>query len=1188
MEKSKFTGMLQKAVLLCFILTFSLISCDGPEDNVSNEPVVRSISVIRNPADIGDAFQGEVSTLQFLITINGENIFPVDLLGGNIQIGRYAAGQLIPDENITIHQDTPRVTASGQPSPVKIVFNGLQTGTHNFAISFQGERAVFSIIARQTQVGSVAVTHDHGEVFGGVQNTLHYRMAITGTPTFPIDLRGPYIQFRLVTPQGLENLPEGIVVNPGSISLSNAASAPFSFLVNRPAGAVYRLVALVHDRPSAPFDLVVSPSSLAGEITISGTPAMANQRLETVTGRLSGIGTLSFQWQRALYPNSFNNEDLNADNIPGATNNFYDVQNNDAGYRIRVIVSREGFSGVVISSPTNTVPTSANESIFGTVTTTGNAEPEGTLNVNVSGLPGGAVHTIQWQRRWLGDLGFVDIPNANGNSYVVQHHDANFAIRAIVTAQGFNGYISSTPTSLVPARLVATHIDIVRNTTPLPQSLTINVTEANEQLEPQLLSFGGRQITITIRGGSGSSNILSLDGSGSMFTVGSGVTLILENIELRGISGNNSPLITVSGGSFVMGEDSKISGNINTSSSVFGGGVSVINSGEFILDGGNITQNRADEGGGVFVRDSVFEMQSGEILNNTANAGGGVYSQNAVFDMSGGNISDNTAVFGGGVMTQSDGIFEMTDGTIADNTASLRGGGVFVGVYGLFVKRDGEIIGNNAVNSGGGVFVSSSQLGDANRALFVMFNGLIDDNQSFQGGGVGIGQNGTFELRGGTVSGNRAVGAESSGGGVFASGAASPNTAFFFMFDGTVTENTSERVGGGITNHSQAQFAMFNGIISKNEAEVFAGGVFNTSAFFMLDGSISGNKAPQSGGMQNHGLFFMEGGIIHGLNADSELANTSPVGAVLITLAGGESLRGTLGAQGQIQPIALIHRENTSLNWTLHVENGLLLSPITATGMTVTEVPSNLIGSNMQLLLRAPDLPSSSENWDLLSGLVTERTGDSILFRWPTWSIPINSWAFSIEFWENNEITEVHEGTVTLELGHAATTPFSSFTASPPVPRVTSIVIPGVSTAYLNRNGIAEAMLAVGPTTGRWIGNPLPITASITIVPDFVIPPGTRQVLMAFFFPPGTQGPESIYESTRAFTSGANIVPFNQWNRAAGLPSGSLMPQQQTTQPQVIRPELFQLSQEQEPLMRLQQPAVEFEFFPPPMRNRFR
>jgi uncharacterized repeat protein (TIGR02543 family) len=219
---------------------------------------------------------------------------------------------------------------------------------------------------------------------------------------------------------------------------------------------------------------------------------------------------------------------------------------------------------------------------------------------------------------------------------------------------------------------------------------------ADESINPFNLSYSGKNnITIILRS-TGSLRTIDLSSIGSMFTVGNGVTLILDNnITLKGRSGNNTSLVTInSGGTLVMNTGSIITGNS-------GSGVSV--SGTFTMKNGTISGNTSR--GVTLGYNGTFTMENGTISSNTN--GGVAVSDNSTFTMYGGDISNNTTsttLYGGGVYAG--GTFTMYGGRISGNTAEAAGGGVHMVNGHTFTMYGGEISGNTA-GAGGGVFVNS-------------------------------------------------------------------------------------------------------------------------------------------------------------------------------------------------------------------------------------------------------------------------------------------------------------------------------------------------------------------------------------------------------------------------------------------------------------------------------------------------
>jgi len=361
------------------------------------------------------------------------------------------------------------------------------------------------------------------------------------------------------------------------------------------------------------------------------------------------------------------------------------------------------------------------------------------------------------------------------------------------------------PPNVPPGNTIAEQLEWIRNNAQNNSSFIIDVS-IGENIAPQNLHFGGMTVGITLRG-TGVMRTVGLSGNGSLFTVGSGVTLTLDNnITLRGVQDNNASLVRVNnGGILVMNGGSVITGNITNSS---GGGVHVGMGGVFTMRGGEISHNAASGGtawtggGGVIVNGGMFEMERGAISNNIANNSGGVHvGLGGVFVMRDGEISNNTSNgAGGGVFTHS--VFDMHGGRIFGNTSGSLGGGVNVysdaNGIGIFTMHSGEISGNTARSNtgsiqGGGVFVNGT---------FDMRGGEIANNTAVghtwgQGGGVAIGcyVRGLFVMRGGKISGNTVVSNGQNwvnGGGVHVSGY-NPAGGTFQMSGGVISDSNIGR-----------------------------------------------------------------------------------------------------------------------------------------------------------------------------------------------------------------------------------------------------------------------------------------------------------------------------------------------------------------------------------------------------------
>ena len=179
-------------------------------------------------------------------------------------------------------------------------------------------------------------------------------------------------------------------------------------------------------------------------------------------------------------------------------------------------------------------------------------------------------------------------------------------------------------------------------------------------------------------------------------------------------------------------------------------------------------------------------------------------------------------------------------------------GGTGCGVYisgGTFNMYGGSITGNTATDGrgrGGGVYVTSGG------GAFKMFGGSITGTKATDGGGVYV-NGGSFTMSGGSITGNKADG---TGGGV----CVNYDGTFNMSNNSCITGNTAYH-GGGVyvartpdsNNYKPGNFAMSSGTIGgtatndANQAE-YGGGVYVAGTFTLTGGSITGNKTNGNGG----------------------------------------------------------------------------------------------------------------------------------------------------------------------------------------------------------------------------------------------------------------------------------------------------------------------------------------------------
>jgi hypothetical protein len=235
------------------------------------------------------------------------------------------------------------------------------------------------------------------------------------------------------------------------------------------------------------------------------------------------------------------------------------------------------------------------------------------------------------------------------------------------------------------------------------------------------------------------------------------------------------------------GNNVTLCGNTSDNDDRNGGGVYLNAAGaKFVMKGGTIRDNyniatlyidnppnHPGEGGGVALCGGEFDMEGGFIENNYVyNYGGGVYmypTPGAVFNMSAGTISGNIADWGGGGVWDEGGTFNMSGSAkIIKNTCKdgMGGGGVDCGSasYGITesegifnMSGHATISGNTSdTYAGGGVMVWGGTFNMSGNASIT--GNTETSNSTAGGGGVAVWSFCTFNMYGGTITGNHADG----------------------------------------------------------------------------------------------------------------------------------------------------------------------------------------------------------------------------------------------------------------------------------------------------------------------------------------------------------------------------------------------------------------------------------------------
>ena len=210
------------------------------------------------------------------------------------------------------------------------------------------------------------------------------------------------------------------------------------------------------------------------------------------------------------------------------------------------------------------------------------------------------------------------------------------------------------------------------------------------------------------------------------------------------------------------------------------------------------------------------------------------------------------------------------------NTGKLQGSGSGSGVSingGTFNLYGGTITG----------FVNGVEIGSHNDiktgSSFTMYGGAITDNKAGSASGGGVFLIGTtnsdvtapnFTMHGGTISNNIAAASDGGGGGIYVG-----ENCSFTMDGGTITGNTATNGnGGGIYIHMLANVTISGGEITNNKAPAknstsygHGGGIYSESGVTVKNVTITGNNSNfEGGGIYGKGTINLTDATVTGNN----------------------------------------------------------------------------------------------------------------------------------------------------------------------------------------------------------------------------------------------------------------------------------------------------------------------------------
>ncbi len=261
-------------------------------------------------------------------------------------------------------------------------------------------------------------------------------------------------------------------------------------------------------------------------------------------------------------------------------------------------------------------------------------------------------------------------------------------------------------------------------------------------------------------------------------------------------------------------------------------------------------------------------MSGGEYGSTYPTRGGGIYQWGDLI-IEGTEISGNRALEGGGIYLEGTNAYTSTltlsgNSTVKSNTAQGYafsaigdGGGIYVSMFNIMHLKSGTIIGgekegNFARQKGGGIY---------NNGKVYIDDSVISYNKSTSGGGI-YGLNGDGYLRGTKISNNEA----NIGGGMYLHSDKNfrKSTRTYYLTDLTIQDNTSNTSGGGIFVQGSTEIidgnlsfyttslylteSDYGKFVLKNNTARMGGGIYASGSPVYMD--ISGdiqNKASSQG-----------------------------------------------------------------------------------------------------------------------------------------------------------------------------------------------------------------------------------------------------------------------------------------------------------------------------------------------------
>ncbi len=337
-----------------------------------------------------------------------------------------------------------------------------------------------------------------------------------------------------------------------------------------------------------------------------------------------------------------------------------------------------------------------------------------------------------------------------------------------------------------------------------------NITAPSNKTRIKVNENSNKKVIIDLNGKTLSRNRTSRDSDGHVFEVYKG-TLVIND------SSNNLGKIT--------------KGYANN-----GGGINIHKEATVIINGGQITDNRAKNGGGIFNRGTLI-MTGGVISNNKADDnGGGIHcttdSANSMMDISNANIIGNNAEDNAGaIFLELNRDSYIRNCKINNNSCDDIAGALKMNSSGRTLTiTDTSFNGNTSDDDGAGIYLNKGTV----RMTGGSFNSNISDNDS---GAVKVIENTNFEATNTTFNGNQAKSEEAG---------AIKNFGTTKLTNCILSSNTAKKEGGAIWSDNDLR--LINSRFESNFSSVKGGAIFTDDKLSVVGIHMESNTTTGNGG----------------------------------------------------------------------------------------------------------------------------------------------------------------------------------------------------------------------------------------------------------------------------------------------------------------------------------------------------